>query len=100
MITRTKSYPDYGLTNEEAKALLEYCRSSSFQHKDILRSSAIKSNPDISSSLYQSIVNGLSYEKLCGHKWIPLPKVDFYGYRRKTLAIFMEELKKNGDKIL
>lgn len=86
------SYSDYGFSKEEVKELKEYCKSSQFEEHDKLLQSAITSNKSIASELYYSIVSGISYEELIKIKNIPLPKTDFYGYQRKCLAIFKENV--------
>lgn len=86
--TREKSYIDYGFEPGEEKKIMEYCSDGHFSEHDLLLQSAISANPYIASDLYYSIVNGVSYESLEKIKQIPLSKPDFYGYRRKCLAIF------------
>lgn len=49
-------------------------------------------NPDIAEELTYSIIKALSYDRLSVLRYIPIPRVDFYAYRRKTLAEFKKLL--------
>lgn len=91
MKTREKGYKDYGFYEEdEHKKIIKYCRSSDFDEDDsfLLNQAALHIKPCIQNELYESIVTGISYEKLTRKKYIPLPEGDFYGYRRKCIEEF------------
>lgn len=92
MVTRNASYRDYGISNDEVKNLLMYCRSADFDKKDLLMECANESYPQIADYLVESIVNRMSYERLMGRYYFYYGKSDFYGRRRQTLAIFKERL--------
>lgn len=103
MRTRLKGFDDYGFLPGEDKRLREFCRMPDFAECVLLIESAKKANADISNDLYYSIVAGLSYDKLTIAKYIAISRIDFYGYQRKTLAIFKEALCDVGrypDKVL
>lgn len=92
MKTREMGYSDYGFAPGEEKTLKEYCRRPDFKENILLLECAMQSNAAICSDLYYSIVKGLSWEKM-DKKVIQLyGKSDFYGYQRKTLALFWNEL--------
>ena len=57
---------------------------------------ARKVNKRLCNELYYSIVKGVSFEKLDQKEYIDCLKCDFYGYQRKTLAVFKEALIKRG----
>lgn len=86
--TREKGYKDYGFEDGEEQHIKEYCRRDDFSDHDLLLKSAISANPCIANDLYYSVVKGLSYEAIDRMRSIPISKADFYGYRRKCLAIF------------
>lgn len=88
MKTRHISYNDYGFAPGEEKQLKEHCRRKDFKTYIIVHLAAYKANPEIAEDLAYSLINGLSYEKMEFTHNIPIPKVDFYAYRRKCLFIF------------
>ena len=88
MRKREKSYQQYGFAPGEEQDLKHYCRSPDFTDHDTLLQAAIASNPSIAADLYYSLVRGLSFDRLNDVRYIPIPKVDFYGYQRNCLAIF------------
>ena len=88
MRTREKSYQQYGFAPGEENDLKNYCRSTDFTDHDTLIQAAISANPSIAADLYYSLVRGLSFDRLNDVRYIPIPKVDFYGYQRNCLAIF------------
>ena len=88
MRKREMSYREYGFEPEEERKLKEYCRSVDFNDNDMLLQAAVSSNPVIAADLYYSLVRGLSFDRLNDIRYIPIPKVDFYGYQRNCLAIF------------
>lgn len=92
MKTRKMGYSDYGFRDGEAKQLQKYCRRPDFAESFLLKEACQDSNENIADDLYCSIVHGISYNKLTRKKYIPLPEVDFYGYRRKALFLFWEAL--------
>lgn len=88
MRKREMGYQEYGFDEREEKCLKEYCRKSDFTDHGILLQAAISSNPAIVADLYYSLVKGLSFDRISNIRYIPIPKVDFYGYQRNCLAIF------------
>lgn len=86
MRTRQKGLQYYGISKERNKELLELARQE--QNRNLLLQAAEASNPDIAHYLVMGLYHGMSYSKI--YKWepVPLPEKDFYGYRRKALAIF------------
>ena len=97
MRTRNKGYSDYGFKPGEEKRLIQYCRSCEFDKSRQLLMAAIDSNSDLANDLYYSIVGNVSFDNLNMIKYIPASKGDFYGYRRKCLAL-VRDLLKNGIK--
>lgn len=91
---RITSYSDYGFEPCEEKRLLQYCQSYDFDKKQWLLQAALASNADLANDIYYSIVGNLSYDRLNTVKYIPASKTDFYGYRRKCLALFRDFMQK------
>ena len=103
MRARLMKFDDYGFSPREDKRLREFCRTPDFAECFLLIESAKRANADICNDLYYSLVEGVSYDKLDKAKSVPIPRPDFYGYQRKTLAIFKAALCKAGrypDKVL
>lgn len=92
MRTREKGYKDYGLTQEEVEKILEWCKKPTFKENLLLLECAKKANEYFFNDVYFSLVKGLSYERLDQKSYQECYKVDFYGYRRKTLALFRDAL--------
>lgn len=92
MRTRVRSFSDYGFEEGEAQALKEYCRRADFSENVLMLECAIQVNPCIGNTLYYSITSGVSWEKLSCCKDFHYGKSDFYGYQRRTLALFRDKL--------
>lgn len=96
MRTREKGYSDYGFVDGESKLLKKWCRSPDFKYAKILKECAEKANETISKSLCDSILRGLSYDRLDQMEYQIYSKKDFYAYRRKTLALFRTKMIESG----
>ena len=92
MRTREKGFADYGFSQGEETKLKEWCRKPDFTEEFLLLESAKMANKDIFNDIYFSIVRGVSYEKMDFKVYQNIGKGDFYGYQRKTLAIFRDGL--------
>ena len=88
MRTREKGFADYGFRPGEETKLKEWCRKPDFSEEFLLLESAKMANASIFNDIYFSIVRGVSYEKMDFKVYQNIGKGDFYGYQRKTLAIF------------
>ena len=86
MKIRETGYDDYELSPEAVRTALRECRRPPSFHA--LMTAAEMANPDISIALAYSIAYDISYDRLVSWSDIPYGKSDFYGYRRRTLAIF------------
>lgn len=85
MRARDKNYSDYGITDDEARRIKEYCQTASVEDKLTLFQCAISSAPGLEVEIYESLVSNIGYDKLSKRKNIPIKRDDFYGYQRKTL---------------
>jgi hypothetical protein len=89
MRTRRKGYEHYGFADrKEVQKWLQYCRNLNEAETGILQEAAAWAYPAIASLLVESLVHGVSYQKMEMSVEIPICEKDFYGYRRKTLAMF------------
>lgn len=88
MRIREKGFADYGFVPGESDKLKAWCQKSDFSEEFLLLESAKMANASIFNDIYFSIVRGVSYEKMDFKVYQNIGKSDFYGYQRKTLAIF------------
>lgn len=86
MRTRQKGLQHYGIDRERGKELLLLARQE--QNRNLLIQAAKESNPELAHYLVMSLSCGMSYMEIYKREFVPLPEKDFYGYRRKALAIF------------
>ncbi len=97
MKTRRMTYKDHDITEEEAAKIIRVCMIDGpfidGNGRDILRDAVVESNAEIADQLYDSIRYGRSYDKLSARDYIPLPKCDFYGYRRLSIANYNDLLR-------
>lgn len=83
----------YGLTREEYKWLCLECQKPTFDKQDLLFECAKESNREIAEIICESILYGMSYDRLSCMYYIPINKNDFYAYRRKCIALFAERIR-------
>ena len=93
MRIREKSYMDYGMGEEERQAVFTFCSNPSELDKKIIMDAIVHVNPQIAQELYISLTQRISYSKLFKKSYIPLPEIDFYGYRRKAMWEIYEMMK-------
>jgi hypothetical protein len=100
MLTRRKTYSDYGFADRaEAKELIRHCRNLDREEAKLLEEAAEQANPELAKSLVESLVCGRSYAKMIQTERIPICEKDFYAYRRKTLGLFKKNIEENRGKI-
>lgn len=92
MEIRRTSYEDYGMNEQEARAILAICRAPGFAFRGLVVSCAQKTNRYIWEALVLSICDRKSWIKQ--DVWIA--ENSFYGYRRKCLALLKPEFEKLG----
>ena len=96
MRTRDKTYADYGFQRNEEKYIKYLARQPSYEQRLLLFDSAYSANQAIAEDIIFSIVSGTSYDEIMKILYIPVTRVDFYGYSRKTLAIYRDKLREYG----
>lgn len=92
MRTRETGYKHYGFKDEEVKMMKKWCKSGDFKEFSLLLECARKTNESIFNDIYFSIVRGISYDRLDKMIYQNIGRGDFYGYQRKTLALFRDAL--------
>lgn len=85
MKTRYMGYADYGITEDEKRYILDFCRNANEDEKMIIKIALSQLNPYISPYVYRSLVENLSYDDICKEDYIYMSCVDFYAYRRKGM---------------
>lgn len=96
MRMRDKSYRDYGFKHGEEKYVKYLAREPNYEQRLLLFDSAYSANQAIAEDIIFSIVSGTSYDEIMKIHYIPVTRVDFYGYSRKTLAIYRDKLREYG----
>ena len=99
MKTRRMTYKDYGLDNEEVEQIKTRClgaESEDSYDSFLLWNSALMANPCIAQQLFDSLVKGISYDRLDKREYVPISKVDFYGYRRLCMNNYRDLLRLHG----
>lgn len=86
MRTREKQFRHYGICQERVQELLILAKTK--EKRELLQKAAESSCAWLSEYLIHSLSSGIGYEKMYKQTYIPATKVDFYAYRRKTLAVF------------
>lgn len=92
MRTRRTYYKDYGIDGEEIKRLKEICSNLDDEEDYLLKNATQYACPDLADQIYRSIKNNISYDVMVEKEYVPIGKGDFYGYRRKSVYIFMNLL--------
>ena len=96
MKLRDKKYTDYGLTQEEGKALEKRCQELTPEEQVMLTEAAKMTSKEFAEALVKSLREGLSYDKITKIAPIFCSPVDFYAYRRKCVATFGKLLETKG----
>lgn len=96
MRTREKSYKDYGITEDEKKYILNFCRTAGEKDKELVKKALKELNPYISPHIYRSLTENLSYDDLCKTDYLYMHSVDFYAYRRKGIAAIKRHMIQDG----
>ena len=79
MLTRNKKLKDYGIPAEDIKKL-----------------NTCPKNTVIADMVIENILHRKSYRKISKERYIPMNPKDFYGYRRKTVAVLYERMRLLG----
>lgn len=95
MRTRHRKLIHYGITEARGQELLKLAAQEN--NWDLVCRAAELSNSFLSPYLVKSLQQEIGYDKVFGKRYFyPCTKADFYGYRRKTLAILDRLLAEDG----
>lgn len=95
MRTRYKSLADYGVPPDQIDELKARCKNLTAEERMELFKIAISASAGMEVTIYASIVDGIGYRTLMRRGFeIPAKEDDWYAYRRKTMALMYQRLKK------
>ena len=97
MSIRETYLKDYGITEQEAKKIIEYCRSATGYDQMLILQAAQEVYPAIAPYLFVNLTTGLGYDRMGN---IPMQRKDFQGYRRKTIETYYRYMLLNGKQII
>lgn len=77
-------------TKKEMKTIRDQLKSKDFKDNDLLRLciSETYDEEELQKALYDSLVGGVSYDRLSGRYYIPLNRNSFYEYQKRCLVRF------------
>lgn len=96
MRTRYRTYDYYGIAPEDVKTLRNYCRNMGQEDRLRLFQCAISNAPGLELLIYESLTEGVGYDRLDRKRGVPAKSDDFYAYQRKTVAEFYDWLRMTG----
>ena len=96
MRIREKTYNDYGITEDEKRYIMDFCRNANESEKLLIKTALSELNPYISPYIFYSLVDNLSYDDICKREYIYMCCVDFYAYRRQGIAAIKRWMILNG----
>ena len=95
--TRDKYMKDYGISHEDGKKIVEYCRTATGYEQHLILQAAQEVYPEIAPYLFFSLTTGIGYDRMGN---IPMQRKDFQGYRRKTIETYNRYMMLNGKQIV
>lgn len=99
MLTRNKKLKDYGIPAEDIEKLNAMLKDFPAEYGYLLSSAALSACPKntvIADMVIENILHRKSYRKISRERYIPMNPKDFYGYRRKTVAVLYERMRLLG----
>ena len=87
MSTRDTYLKDYGLTYEDGRRIVAYCRKARDYDQRLILQAAQEVDPE----------TGLGYDRMGN---IQMQRKDFQGYRRKTIETYNRYMILNGKQII
>lgn len=100
MLTRNKKLKDYGIPAEDIEKLNTMLKDFPAEYGYLLSGAALSACPKntvIADMVIENILHRKSYRKISRERYIPMNPKDFYGYRRKTVAVLYERMRLLSD---
>lgn len=95
--TRNKYLKDYGISYEDGRKIVDYCRKAKGYDQQLILQAAQEVYPEIAPYLFLNLTTGLGYDRMGN---IPMQRKDFQGYRRKTMETYNRYMILNGKRIV
>lgn len=86
MKTRHMGYVHYGISTERSEELQKLAKLK--ENWKLVQIAAEQSRSELAKYIVESLVEGISYERLYRKYWLPYTADDFYGYKRRAIFIF------------
>lgn len=99
MLTRNKKLKDYGIPAEDIEKLNTMLKDFPAKYGYLLSGAALSACPKntvIADMVIENILHRKSYRKISEERYIPMNPKDFYGYRRKAVAVLYERMRLLG----
>ena len=93
MRIRTTLFKDYGISLDQAAKLRKWCRTATPEQQALILQCCQAARPDMAAILFFSITQGLGYDVLSRALYIPIARIDFYGYQRLAFSRIYERIK-------
>lgn len=93
MRTREKLFRDYGISMDQAAKLRKWCRTATPEQQALILQCCQAARPDMATILFFSITQGVGYDVLSRALYIPIARIDFYGYQRMAFSKIYERVK-------
>lgn len=98
MRTRKKKYYDYGLTNRDVNNVFRFLGGMTAEQGEDVYSVLTDNMPEYMANLiYRALSEKKGYYCLANEEEMFCLKEDFYGYRRKAIALINEYLRSNNN---
>lgn len=97
MSIRDTYLKDYGITDNDAKKIVLFCRSATGYDQQLILQAAQEVYPEIAPYLFLNLTTGIGYDRMGN---IPMQRKDFQGYRRKTIETYNRYMMLNGKQIV
>ena len=92
MTTRNKYLKDYGISPEEGKKIVDYCKTATGDNQKLILDAAQEVYPEIAPYLFMNLTTGLGYDRM---GITTMQRKDFQGYRRKTIETYKRYMTEN-----
>ena len=93
MRTREKLFEDYGISPDQAAKLRRWCRTATPEQQALILQRCQAARPAMATILFFSITQGVGYDVLSRALYIPIARIDFYGYQRLAFSKLYERTK-------
>lgn len=97
MSVRDTFLKDYGISIEDGKKIVDYCKNASGYDQQLILQAAQEVYPEIAPYLFLNLTTGIGYDRMGN---IPMQRKDFQGYRRKTIETYNRYMILNGKQIV